>query len=57
MAEEATTFSEPAARDVTLAVRRSTFGKCPACGLQQMLRTVALLRPAVSEACFIRLSM
>ena len=38
MAEEATTFSEPAARDVTLAVRRSTFGKCPACGNGKLYR-------------------
>ena len=38
MAEEATTFSEPTARDVTLAVRRSTFGKCPACGNGKLYR-------------------
>ena len=38
MAEEATTFSEPTARDVTLAVRRATFGKCPACGNGKLYR-------------------
>jgi uncharacterized protein (DUF983 family) len=38
MAEEATTFSEPTARDVMLAVRRGTFGKCPACGNGKLYR-------------------
>jgi uncharacterized protein (DUF983 family) len=32
MIEEPTTFSEPAARSIPLAMRRGFSGKCPACG-------------------------
>ena len=52
MTEETTSISEPATRDVMLAVRRGTLGKCPACGngkLYQRYLKVADTCPSCAE--------